>query len=155
MSSSWSVCASTACSRSIAKTRRGKLSRRWRRLGDEALHRYFTASVRPEEPVPRTRRAYVESLFDDYAPDPSITCCKNLRYQASNSYLLAPLLAEGRCWSHLDLAVAVVFMPALNLFVAWTVHVSRVIIEQASASGAHRCTWSMRNCRSRADDRST
>ncbi|MFT5934867.1 MAG: putative TPR repeat methyltransferase, partial [Hydrogenophaga sp.] len=47
---------------------------------------------------PHPPRAYVESLFDDYAPDFQHHLLQNLKYQA-HSTLLAPLLAEGRRWS--------------------------------------------------------
>jgi predicted TPR repeat methyltransferase len=111
--------------------------------GDEALHRYYLASVRPGEPVPpHPPRAYVESLFDDYAPNSQHHLLQNLRYQA-HSTLLAPLLAEGRRWSlALDLGCGRGLCGRLLAPVCAAVDgidVSRVMVEQVSASGAYRC----------------
>jgi predicted TPR repeat methyltransferase len=91
---------------------------------------------------PHPPRAYVESLFDDYAPDFQHHLLQNLKYQA-HSTLLAPLLAEGRRWSlALDLGcgrglcgrLLAPFCAAVD-----GVDVSRVMVEQASASGSYRC----------------
>lgn len=110
--------------------------------GDDALHRYYLASVRPGEPVPPyPPRAYVESLFDDYAPDFQHHLLQNLKYQA-HSTLLAPLLAEGRRWSlALDLGCGSGLCGQLLAPVCDAVDgvdVSRVMVAQATASGAYR-----------------
>jgi len=110
--------------------------------GDDALHRYYLASVRPGEPVPpHPPRAYVESLFDDYAPDFQHHLLQNLKYQA-HSTLLAPLLAEERRWSlALDLGCGSGLCGGLLAPVCTAVDgvdVSRVMVEQATASGAYR-----------------
>ncbi len=110
--------------------------------GDDALHRFYLASVRPGEPVPpNPPRAYVESLFDDYAPDFQQHLLQNLKYQA-HSTLLAPLLAEGRRWSlALDLGCGSglcgrLLAPACEAVDG--VDVSHVMVKQATASGAYR-----------------
>ena len=110
--------------------------------GDDALHRFYLASVRPGEPVPpHPPRAYVESLFDDYAPDFQHHLLQNLKYQA-HSTLLAPLLAEGRRWSlALDLGCGSGLCGRLLAPVCDAVDgvdVSHVMVKQATASGAYR-----------------
>lgn len=114
--------------------------------GDEALHRYYLASVRPGEPVPpHPPRAYVESLFDDYAPDFQHHLLQNLKYQAHSTLLtplLEPLLAEGRRWSlALDLGCGSGLCGRLLAPVCDAVDgvdVSRVMVAQATACGAYR-----------------
>ena len=109
---------------------------------DEALHRFYLASVKPGEPVPpHPPRAYVESLFDDYAPDFQHHLLQDLKYQA-HSTLLAPLLAEGRRWSlALDLGCGSGLCGQLLAPVCDAVDgvdVSRVMVKQAAASGHYR-----------------
>ena len=110
--------------------------------GHPELNRFYLASVRLGEPVPpHPPRAYVESLFDDYAPDFQHHLLKDLKYQA-HSTLLAPLLAEGRHWSlALDLGCGSGLCGQLLAPVCDAVDgvdVSRVMVEQASASGHYR-----------------
>lgn len=113
---------------------------------DEPLHRYYLASVRPGEPVPaHPPRAYVESLFDDYAPDFQHHLLNDLKYQAHSTLLtplLEPLLAEGRRWSlALDLGCGSGLCGRLLAPVCAAVDgvdVSRVMVAQARASGAYR-----------------
>jgi predicted TPR repeat methyltransferase len=109
---------------------------------DGALHRFYLASVRPGEPVPpHPPRAYVESLFDDYAPDFQHHLLQDLKYQAHRT-LLAPLLAEGRRWSlALDLGCGSGLCGQLLAPVCDAVDgvdVSRVMVDQAAASGHYR-----------------
>ena len=110
--------------------------------GQPELHRFYLASVRPSEPVPpHPPRAYVESLFDDYAPDFQHHLLQDLKHQAHSS-LLAPLLAEGRRWSlALDLGCGSGLCGQLLAPVCDAVDgvdVSRVMVEQAAASGHYR-----------------
>ena len=110
--------------------------------GPPELNRFYLASVRPGEPVPpHPPRAYVESLFDDYAPDFQHHLLQDLKYQA-HSTLLAPLLAEGRRWSlALDLGCGSGLCGQLLAPVCDAVDgvdVSRVMVEQAAASGHYR-----------------
>ena len=110
--------------------------------GHPELHRFYLASVRSGEPVPpHPPRAYVESLFDDYAPDFQHHLLQDLKYQA-HSTLLAPLLAEGRRWSMaLDLGCGSGLCGQLLAPVCDAVDgvdVSRVMVEQAVASGDYR-----------------
>jgi predicted TPR repeat methyltransferase len=110
--------------------------------GHPELNRFYLASVRSAEPVPpHPPRAYVESLFDDYAPDFQHHLLHDLKYQA-HSTLLAPLLAEDRHWSlALDLGCGSGLCGQLLAPVCDSVDgvdLSRVMVEQASASGHYR-----------------
>ncbi|WP_291009759.1 tetratricopeptide repeat protein [Hydrogenophaga sp.] len=110
--------------------------------GHPELHRFYLASVRSGEPVPpHPPRAYVESLFDDYAPDFQQHLLQDLKYQA-HSRLLAPILAEGRRWPlALDLGCGSGLCGQLLAPVCDAVDgvdVSRVMVEQATASGDYR-----------------
>jgi predicted TPR repeat methyltransferase len=109
---------------------------------DEALHRFYLASVKPGEPVPpHPPRAYVESLFDDYAPDFQHHLLQDLGYQAHTT-LLAPLLAGGRRWSlALDLGCGSGLCGELlapHCDAVDGVDVSRVMVAQACTSGHYR-----------------
>ncbi|HMN93388.1 MAG TPA: tetratricopeptide repeat protein [Hydrogenophaga sp.] len=66
---------------------------------DEALHRFYLASVRGEA-VPHPPAAYVQTLFDDYAEGFQSHLVQALRYQA-HEVLLAPLQASGRRFEHM------------------------------------------------------
>lgn len=110
--------------------------------GDDALHRFYLASVRPGAPVPpQPPRAYVESLFDDYAPDFQQHLLQDLKYQA-HSTLLAPLLSEGRRWPlALDLGCGSGLCGRLLAPLCDAVDgvdVSRVMVGQATASATYR-----------------
>jgi predicted TPR repeat methyltransferase len=104
--------------------------------GQPELHHVYLASVRPSEPVPpHPPRAYIESLFDDHAPDFQHHLLQDLRYQA-HSTLLAPLLAEGHRWSlALDLGCGNGLCGRLLAPMCDVVDVPSVMVEQASASG--------------------
>jgi predicted TPR repeat methyltransferase len=110
--------------------------------GHPELNRFYLAAVRSGEPVPpHPPRAYVESLFDDYAPDFQHHLLQDLKYQA-HSTLLAPLLDKDCHWSlALDLGCGSglcgqLLAPVCD--VVDGVDVSRVMVEQASASGHYR-----------------
>jgi len=66
---------------------------------DEALHRFYLASVR-SGPVPNAPAAYVQALFDDYAEGFQTHLVEALRYQA-HTVLLEPLRASGRRFEHM------------------------------------------------------
>ncbi len=60
------------------------------KLGADAeLHRYYLAALNPASEVPDAPRSYVESLFDQYAPDFEDHLVKQLGYQGHR------LLVEG------------------------------------------------------------
>jgi len=65
-------------------------------LGADAdLHRYYLASVRGDAVPARPPRAYVETLFDEYADEFQAHLVDGLRYRAHET-LAGPLLAPGR-----------------------------------------------------------
>ncbi len=66
---------------------------------DEALHRFYLASVRGEA-VPHAPAAYVQALFDDYAEGFQTHLVQALRYQA-HEVLLEPLRSSGRHFEHM------------------------------------------------------
>ena len=66
---------------------------------DEALHRFFLASVRGEV-LPHPPATYVQALFDDYAEGFQAHLVQALRYEAP-AVLLEPLRASGRRFAHM------------------------------------------------------
>lgn len=66
---------------------------------DEALHRFYLASVRGEA-VPHPPARYVQSLFDDYAAEFQSHLVEALKYRA-HEILLEPLHAEDRRFMHM------------------------------------------------------
>ena len=66
---------------------------------DEALHRFYLASVRGEA-VPHAPAAYVQALFDDYAEGFQTHLVQALRHQA-HEVLLEPLRSSGRHFEHM------------------------------------------------------
>lgn len=66
---------------------------------DQALHRFYLASVRGEM-LPHPPAAYVQALFDDYAEGFQTHLVQALRYQA-HEVLLEPLRASGRRFEHM------------------------------------------------------
>lgn len=110
---------------------------------DEALHRFYLASVRGEAggTPPQPPRVYVESLFNEYAGDFQTHLLEQLRYQAHET-LLAPLRAEGRRYSLvLDLGCGTGLCGRLIQAQADAVDgvdLAEAMVAQARASGAYR-----------------
>jgi len=116
-------------------------------LGAEPdLHRFFLASVRDDAaPVPEhAPRAYVETLFDDYAGSFGTHLVQALGYQGHET-LLAPLRAEGRRWPWvLDLGCGTGLCGRLIAPQAGAlegVDLSAAMVAQARASGVYRRVW--------------
>jgi predicted TPR repeat methyltransferase len=111
--------------------------------GDEALYRFFLASVRPNgfPPPDHPPAAYVQSLFDDYAADFQHHLVQGLRYQGHRT-LVAPLLVPGVRYHHaLDLGCGTGLCGQLLASctdVVDGVDLSGAMVAQARASGAYR-----------------
>lgn len=110
--------------------------------GDEALHRFYLASVRGDLAVPtEPPRAYVEALFDDYADGFQAHLLEHLKYQAHRS-LLAPLTDAGQRYGLvLDLGCGTGLCGQLvrpHAEAVDGVDLAQAMVEQARASGAYR-----------------
>lgn len=71
---------------------------------DPTLHRYYLAALNPASAVPDAPRAYVESLFDQYAADFEDHLVKQLGYQG-HRLLVEGLPADVRATDAADAAV--------------------------------------------------
>jgi predicted TPR repeat methyltransferase len=110
--------------------------------GDEALHRFYLASVRAGEATPaQPPRAYVEALFDEYADDFQSHLIQHLKYQAHDT-LLAPLRVGGQHFPLvLDLGCGTGLCGQLihpHADAVDGVDLAQAMVEQARASGAYR-----------------
>jgi predicted TPR repeat methyltransferase len=110
--------------------------------GDEALHRFYLASVKTGEAAPaQPPRAYVEALFDDYADDFQHHLLHQLKYQAHET-LLAPLRVGGQ--RHplvLDLGCGTGLCGQLicpHADAVEGVDLAKAMVDQARATGAYR-----------------
>ncbi|HEX5739582.1 MAG TPA: tetratricopeptide repeat protein [Hydrogenophaga sp.] len=109
--------------------------------GDDALNRFYLASV-THQPVPeRPPQAYVEALFDSYADDFQTHLVEGLNYQAHRT-LLASLVESGaRLSLVLDLGCGTGLCGQLihpQADAVDGVDVSSAMVAQARASGAYR-----------------
>ena len=107
---------------------------------DATLHHFYLASVRGGA-APPPPRAYVETLFDQYAGDFESHLVQDLRYQAHET-LLRPLMEQGRRFGLvLDLGCGTGLCGRLirpQAQVVDGVDLSRSMVEQARAGGAYR-----------------
>jgi predicted TPR repeat methyltransferase len=109
---------------------------------DEPLHRFYLASVRGGDATPpQPPRAYVETLFNEYADDFQKHLLEHLRYQAHQT-LLAPLREAGQRFPLvLDLGCGTGLCGELIREQADAVDgvdLAEAMVEQARASGAYR-----------------
>jgi len=108
---------------------------------DEALHRFYLASVRGGAVPPPPPRAYVEALFDQYAGDFETHLVQDLRYQAHET-LLRPLVQQGRRFPLvLDLGCGTGLCGRLIRAQAQAVDgvdLSNAMVEHARATGVYR-----------------
>jgi predicted TPR repeat methyltransferase len=108
---------------------------------DPELNNYYLASVRGTTSPPPPPRRYVESLFDDYAPDFQSHVVGQLRYQGYER-LLRPLIESGRRFHRaLDLGCGTGLCGPLIHSVADIldgVDISRAMLEQARQLGIYR-----------------
>jgi len=108
---------------------------------DATLHRFYLASVRGGAAPPPPPRAYVETLFDQYAGDFESHLVQDLRYQAHET-LLRPLVAQGRRFGQvLDLGCGTGLCGRLirpQVQVVDGVDLSQAMVQQARAGGAYR-----------------
>ena len=109
---------------------------------DESLHRFYLASVRGGDATPpQPPRAYVETLFNEYADDFQTHLVEQLRYQAHQT-LLAPLRESGRRYPLvLDLGCGTGLCGQLIREQADAVDgvdLAEAMVKQASATGAYR-----------------
>ncbi|HVL76450.1 MAG TPA: tetratricopeptide repeat protein [Noviherbaspirillum sp.] len=109
--------------------------------GDPELNRYYLASVQEAGLPPAPPRRYVESLFDEYAPEFQGHVTGALRYQG-HEVLLRPLLQAGRRYPRvLDLGCGTglcgtLIAPAADAIVG--VDLSQAMLEEARKSGVYR-----------------
>ncbi len=109
---------------------------------DESLHRFYLASVRGDGATPpQPPRAYVETLFNEYADDFQTHLVDQLRYQAHQT-LLTPLReAGGRFPLVLDLGCGTGLCGQLIRDQADAVDgvdLAEAMVKQARATGAYR-----------------
>ncbi len=108
---------------------------------DEALHRFYLASMRGDAAPKRPPAAYVAALFDDYAGDFETHLVQQLQYRAHEN-LLAPLRAGGRHYPLvLDLGCGTGLCARqirAQADVVDGVDLSLAMVEQARRSGAYR-----------------
>ncbi|WP_439519561.1 tetratricopeptide repeat protein [Hydrogenophaga sp.] len=109
---------------------------------DEALHRFYLASVRGGDATPpQPPRAYVETLFNEYADDFQTHLVEQLRYQAHQT-LLAPLREGGQRYPLvLDLGCGTGLCGQLIREQAGAVDgvdLAQAMVQQAQATGAYR-----------------
>ncbi len=108
---------------------------------DATLHHFYLASVRGGAAPPPPPRAYVETLFDQYAGDFESHLVQDLRYQAHET-LLRPLMEQGRRFGLvLDLGCGTGLCGRLirpQAQVVDGVDLSRSMVQQARAGGAYR-----------------
>jgi predicted TPR repeat methyltransferase len=109
---------------------------------DESLNRFYLASVRGDGATPpQPPRAYVETLFNEYADDFQTHLVEQLRYQAHRT-LLAPLRETGRRFSLvLDLGCGTGLCGQLIRDQAGAVDgvdLAEAMVKQARATGAYR-----------------
>lgn len=110
--------------------------------GDEALHRFYLASVQSAQAVPpKPPRAYVEALFDDYAEGFQTHLLEHLKYQGHRT-LLAPLTGAGQGYGLvLDLGCGTGLCGQLvrpHAEAVDGVDLAQAMVEQARATGAYR-----------------
>lgn len=114
------------------------------RGGDEALNRFFLASVSGAPGPSSPPRRYVESLFDDYATEFESHLVGELGY-CGHTQLLAPLLAaERRLTTVLDLGCGTGLCGECvhgRADAVDGVDVSAAMVEQARARGVYRDVW--------------
>lgn len=108
---------------------------------DENLHRFYLASVQGGAAPAQAPRAYVETLFDQYADAFEQHLVQDLQYRAHET-LLQPLLDGRRRFEHvLDLGCGTGLCGRLIRGCAQTldgVDLSLAMVEQARATGAYR-----------------
>ncbi|QHE84411.1 tetratricopeptide repeat protein [Hydrogenophaga sp. BPS33] len=109
---------------------------------DEALHRFYLASVQGGQAAPpQPPHAYVEALFDDYAEGFQTHLLEQLKYQAHSS-LLAPLTGPGQRYGLvLDLGCGTGLCGQLvraHADAVDGVDLAQAMVEQARASGVYR-----------------
>ena len=108
---------------------------------DDALHRYYLASVRGGSTPPAPPREYVETLFDTYADDFQGHLTGALRYQAHEVLVRhLPPPAAGRWRSVLDLGCGTGLCGPLVQPLADRIEgvdVSARMLEQAGTTGAY------------------
>jgi predicted TPR repeat methyltransferase len=109
---------------------------------DEPLHRFYLASVRGGDATPpQPPRAYVETLFNEYADDFQAHLLEHLRYQAHQT-LLAPLREAGQRYPLvLDLGCGTGLCGELIREQADAVDgvdLAEAMVKQARATGAYR-----------------
>ncbi|MFN3986893.1 MAG: tetratricopeptide repeat protein [Rhodocyclaceae bacterium] len=114
------------------------------RGGDAALNHFFLASVSGAPGPASPPRRYVESLFDDYAPEFESHLVGELGY-CGHTQLLAPLLATGRrLTAALDLGCGTGLCGERLRGRAEAVDgvdVSAAMVAQARARGVYRDLW--------------
>lgn len=109
--------------------------------GDPELNGYYLASVKGSSAPPPPPRRYVESLFDDYAPEFQNHVVGQLRYQGYER-LLRPLAEGGRRFHRaLDLGCGTglcgpLIHPLADILDG--VDISRAMLEQARRLGMYR-----------------
>lgn len=107
---------------------------------DPALHQYYLAAARGEAGPAAPPRAYVETLFDQYAADFDRHLVEQLRY-CGHERLLQPLLGAGRSWRCvLDLGCGTGLCGRLVAGRAQSligVDLSAAMLEQARAAGVY------------------
>ena len=109
---------------------------------DETLHRFYLASVRGGDATPpQPPRAYVETLFNEYADDFQTHLLEQLRYQAHQT-LLAPLREAGQRYPLvLDLGCGTGLCGQLIRAQADAVDgvdLAEAMVKQSRATGAYR-----------------
>lgn len=109
--------------------------------GDPELNGYYLASVKGTQLPPAPPRRYVESLFDDYAPDFQSHVVGQLRYQGYER-LLRPLIESRKRYNRaLDLGCGTGLCAPLMHPLAGTidgVDISKAMLEQARQLGIYR-----------------
>jgi predicted TPR repeat methyltransferase len=109
--------------------------------GDLELNAYYLASVKGGALPPSPPRRYVESLFDDYAPDFQSHVVNQLRYQGYER-LLRPLIESARRYHRaLDLGCgtglcAPLIQPVADILDG--VDISQAMLLQARQRGVYR-----------------
>jgi len=109
--------------------------------GDAELNHYYLASVSGPEVIPPPPRAYVETLFDDYAHSFQQHVVQNLRYRG-HELLLQPLLEKQlRFRRALDLGCGTglcgqLLRPVTEVLDG--VDISQAMLEQAGRTGIYR-----------------
>lgn len=108
---------------------------------DEALHRFYLASVRGDTTPAQPPRSYVEKLFDQYAGYFEKHLVEVLQYRG-HEILLQPLLGAGAHYAQvLDLGCGTGLCARLVQPYADTidgVDLSQAMVEQARATGLYR-----------------